>query len=165
MAAEAVALRVAGDTALEILPRRLAVAQDEPLLGIVESRIEPPSRGEPGAHVTVGAKLPGVVAITAARLPAICRGGVAREEAGRMIARRGVRGVGPVAVETLRPDMTAATGLRPRVGNRAVHIGKITAVRRRAPSANHRSLTSARTCRMQSMATVGLPVWQARQLS
>jgi len=40
-----------------------------------------------------------------------------------MIARCGVRGVGPVAVETLRPDMTAATGLRPRVGNRAVHIG------------------------------------------
>lgn len=113
VAAEVVALRVAGDTALEILPRRLAVAQDEPLLGIVESRIEPPSRGEPGAHVTVGAKLPGVVAITAARLPAICRGGVAREEAGRMIARRGVRGVGPVAVETLRPDMTAATGRWP----------------------------------------------------
>jgi len=40
------------------LPRRLAVAQDEPLLGIVESRIEPPSRGEPGAHVTVGANCP-----------------------------------------------------------------------------------------------------------
>ena len=112
------------------------------------SRVEPSYRGEPGAQVTVGAKLAGIVAIAAARLPGICRGRMTREEAGRMVARCRIGSIGPVAVETLRSDMAAATGLGPRVGNGTVHLGKIIAVGSGAVPADHGALTAARAgCR------------------
>ena len=76
VAGEAVSLGMAGYAALEILSSRLAVAQDERLLGIVVSRVERAFRGEPGAHVTVGAKLACIMAIAAAGLPRICRSGM-----------------------------------------------------------------------------------------
>ena len=122
VAGETVPLGMAGDAVLEILSRRLAVAQEERPLGIVVASVERSLRREPGAEVTVGAKLACVVAIAAARLTGIGRNGMTREEAGRMVAGRGIGGVGPVAVETLRADMTAAAGLRPRVGNGTMHF-------------------------------------------
>ncbi len=46
VAGETVPLGMTGDAALEILSRRLAVAQEKRTLGIVESRLERSFRGE-----------------------------------------------------------------------------------------------------------------------
>lgn len=119
---------MAGHAALEILSRRLAVAQDEPLLRIMETRIEPPFRGEPRAHVTVGAELARIMAIGAARLARVCCRRMPREEAGRMVARRRIGGIGAVAVQALRTDMAAAACGGTRVGDGTVQVGKIPTV-------------------------------------
>lgn len=156
VAGETVTLGMAGDAALEILSRRLAVAQQERPLGIVVSRVERPFRREPGVHMTVGAKLTRVVAIAAARLPGICRGGMTREEAGRMVAGRRIGCVGPVAVETLRSDMAAAAGLRARICDGTVQLGKIIAVGSRARPVDHGALAAARAGGRQSQSQRGL---------
>ena len=155
VAGKTVPLGVAGDAALEILSRRLAVAQQEQSLGIVVARVERSSRGEPGAHVAVSAKLARIVAIAAARLPGICRGGMTGEETGRMVPRRRIGCVGPVAVETLRTDVAAVTGLRPGVGDGPVQLGKIAAVRGRARPVDHRALSAARTGGRQGQSQSG----------
>ena len=156
MAGETVPLGMAGDTALEILSRRLAVAQEERTLGIVVSRVERSVRGEPGAYVTVGAELAGIVAIAAARLPGICRGGMPREEAGRMVARCRIGSIGPVAVETLRSDMAATTGLGSRIGNGTVDFRKIIAVGRGADPVDHGALAPTRAGGRQGESERGL---------
>ena len=140
VAGETVTLGMAGDAALEILSRRLAVAQQERPLSIVVSRVERPFRGEPGVHVTVGAKLTRVVAIATAGLPGICRGGMTREKAGRMVAGRRIASVGPVAVETLRANMAAATGLRARICDGTMQLRKIITVRSWALPVDHGAL-------------------------
>ena len=145
VAGQTAPLGMAGHTALEILSRRLAVAQQERPLGIVVSRVERSSRGEPGAHVTVSTKLTRVVAIAAARLPGIGCSGMTREETDRMIAGRRIGCVGPVAVETLRADMAATTGLRPRVGDGTMQPGKIITVRSRTLPVDHGALAAAGT--------------------
>ena len=147
---------MAGHTALEILSRRLAVAQQERPLGIVVSRVERPLCGEPGVHVTVGAKLARIVAIAAAGLPGICRGGMTGKEAGRMVAGCRIGGIGPVAVETLRANMTAATGLRARVCDGTVLLGKITAVGSWGRSIDHGALAAARAGGRQGQSQRGL---------
>ena len=145
VAGETVPLGMAGHAALEILSRRLAVAKKERPLGIVVSRVERSSRGEPGAHVTVGAKLGRIVAVAAAGLPRICRGGMTREEARGMVAGRRIGSVGPMAVEALRADMAAAAGLRPRIGDRTVQLGKIITVRSGALPPDHGAFAAARS--------------------
>ena len=144
VAGETVTLGMAGDAALEILSRRLAVAQQERPLSIVVSRVERPFRGEPGVHVTVGAKLTRVVAIATAGLPGICRGGMTREKAGRMVAGRRIASVGPVAVETLRANMAAATRLRASICDGTVHLGEVIAVGSWARPVDHGALAAAR---------------------
>ncbi len=65
-----------------------------------------------------------------------------------MVARRRIGGIGPVAVETLRSDMAATTGLGPRVGYGTVQLGKIIAVGSGADPRDHGALTAARAgCR------------------
>jgi hypothetical protein len=153
---ETVTLGMAGDAALEVLSRRLAVAQQERPLGIVVSRVERPFRGEPGVHVTVGAKLTRVVAIATAGLPGICRGGMTREKAGRMVAGRRIGSVGPVAVETLRANMAAAAGLRARICDGTMQLGKIITVRSWTLPLDHGALPPARAGGRQSQSQRGL---------
>ena len=90
--------------------------------------VEPSLRGEPGADVTIGAELAGIVAVGAARLARVCCRRMPGEEAGRMVPRRRIGGIRAVAVQALRTDMAAAAGGRTRVGHRTMQVGKIPAV-------------------------------------
>lgn len=65
MALQTIALGVAGDTTLEVLPSRLAVSQGEKLLGVVVAGLERARGHHPCVSVTTGTELPGVVAIGA----------------------------------------------------------------------------------------------------
>ena len=71
--AEAIALRMAGDAALEVLPRGLAVVQQEELLGIMVTGIQWSLGGQARVDMTLGAELTGVVAVAAAGLPGVHR--------------------------------------------------------------------------------------------
>jgi hypothetical protein len=156
VAGETVPLGVARHAALEVLSRRLTVAQEERALGVVVSRAERSFGGEPRAHVTVGAELAGIVAIAAARLTGVCRSRMAGEEAGRMVAWRRVGRIGSVAVETLGPDMAAAAGLRPRVGHGTMQLGKISPMRSGTRPVDHGAFAPARAGGWQGQSQCGL---------
>jgi hypothetical protein len=66
MAGEAIPLRVTRHAALQVLPRRLTVVEQEELLGVVISGApQAAGRDQAGVQVAVGAELPLVVAIAA----------------------------------------------------------------------------------------------------
>ena len=69
MAGQAVAFSMAGDAALQILPCRLSVTQEERPFGIVIPGIQLPPSAEAALYVAIGAELAWVMAIAAARLP------------------------------------------------------------------------------------------------
>jgi hypothetical protein len=48
-----------------------------------------------------------------------------REKSGGMIPGSGVGWIGPMAIETLRPDVAALTGLRSRVRDRPMNLREI----------------------------------------
>ena len=143
MAGQAVPFGVTGYAALQVLPGRLAVAQEKRLLGIVVSCVESPSGGEPGTHMTVCTKLARIMTVAAAGLSGICRGWMTGEEAGRMVAGGRIRSVGSMTVEALRTDMATAAGLRPRVRGGTMPIRKIGTVRSRPGPADHGTLSPA----------------------
>jgi hypothetical protein len=105
VAGQAVALGVAGHAALQALPSGLTVAQKEEFFGIVIAGLQLSASAQTGLHVTVGAELPSVVAVAAAGFPGVRRSRVAGKEAGGVIARSGIGGIRPVAVEALGPHM------------------------------------------------------------
>ena len=107
VAAHAVRHGVAGDAALEALPRRLPMAGGEEPLRVMVTGIERHVHGgEPRAYVAAGAELLGIVAVAAGGGALIGLRRVAREEAHAVVPGRPVRRVGHVAVEALRPRMT-----------------------------------------------------------
>lgn len=77
MAGETVALGVAGNTAFQVLAGSLAVTQQEELFGVMVAAAERGPRRHAGLHVTVGAKLPGIMAIAATRFAGVGRGRMA----------------------------------------------------------------------------------------
>ena len=125
MAGETIAFRVAGDAALQVLARGLAVIQQEELLGIVIPCIQWSLRGQSGVDMTVGAELTGVVAVAAAGLPGVGCRRVTGQKAGRVVSRCRVGRVGAVAVETLGTHVASFAGLGPGIGNRTVNLGEI----------------------------------------
>ena len=140
---ETVSLGMASNTALEILACGLPMAQEERSLGIMVPSVEGSSRGQTGAHMAVGAKLPGIMAITATGLPRVGRRRVPGEEAGRMVSRCCIRRIGAVTVETLRANMATATALGTRAGHGTVELGKIRPVRNRTLPSDHGALSPA----------------------
>jgi len=130
VAGEAIPLRMATDAALQILPRGLAMPEQEVLLGVMIAGVQRALGTEPGLDVAVGAELSGIVAVAAAGLAGVGRSRVAGEESGRVVARRGIRRIRPVTVEALGTHMAAFAGLRLAVRHRAVNLGKILPVRR-----------------------------------
>jgi len=139
VAAEAVALGMTGDAALQILPRRLAVPQEKELLGVVITRVQLASGAQTCLHVAVGAELAGVMTIAAVGLPRIGRCWMPGKKTSRMIARGGVGRIRAMAVETLRPYVTTFTCLGPGVGHWAVSLREIRAVRRRPLTPDYRT--------------------------
>src|SRR5688572_10398971 len=128
MAGETIAFRVAGDAALQVLARGLAVIQQEELLGIMIPCIQWSLRGQPGFDMTVGAELTGVVAVAAAGLSSVCSRRMTGQEACRVVSRRRIRRVGSVAVETLGPHVASFAGLGSGIGHRTVNLGEVPAV-------------------------------------
>lgn len=128
MAGETVALRMTRDATLQILPRRLTVAQEKGAPRIVIPCVQLSSSAQSGIHVAVSTELGVVVTVAAVGLPRVGRSWVPGEKAGRVITRRRVGGVGAVAVEALWTHMTALARLRPAVRHRPVNFGKILAM-------------------------------------
>ena len=86
VAAHVVGFGMAGDAALETLPRRLAVPRDERALRVMIAGIERQvDRGEPHIRVAARAELAGIVAVAARRLPLVGLHGVRDEEPDPMI--------------------------------------------------------------------------------
>jgi len=120
------------------------VVQQEVLLGIVVAAIQSPLGAEARVHVTVGAELASVVAITAIGLASVRRRRMPGEEPGWVIPRRGVGRIGPVAVETLWPHMAALAGLRLGVRYRSVNLREVLSVRRGPLALGARALAPSR---------------------
>ena len=71
MTGEAVALGMAGHAALQVLPRRLAMTQQEGLLGIMVAGVQLTSSTKARLHMTVSAELAGVVTVAAVCFPRV----------------------------------------------------------------------------------------------
>src|SRR3970040_1280855 len=113
MALQAIALGVAGNTALETLPGRLAVAGEEELLGIVIPTAQrPPRRHEAHRLVAVGAEHRRVVALAAGVLAVIRRRRVLAQKPRRVEARGAGGGVRAVAAQAVRAHVARGTILR-----------------------------------------------------
>ena len=112
---ETVPLGVAGNAALEALPRGLAVIEDEGLLRIMKADAsEPAWCDQSRVHMAVGAELSLVVAFIARAFPTVRGGGMCREEPGRMVARRRICRAGTMALEARWPSVAGHAALRPR---------------------------------------------------
>ncbi|HZA98112.1 MAG TPA: hypothetical protein VE399_05000, partial [Gemmatimonadales bacterium] len=133
MAGEAVAFGVAGDAALEILPRSLAVTQEERPLSIVVASVQLPPGAEAAPHVTISAELALVVAVSAGGLAGVGGSRMPGQEPCRVVPGGGIRRVRAMAVETLRLHVTPLAGARPRVGGGAVNVGEVQTMRLRSP--------------------------------
>ena len=73
-----------------------------------------------------------------------------------MVPRRRIGGVRPVAVETLWTDMAAAAGLRPRLGDGTMKLGKITTMRGGPRPVDHGSFPATRAGGRQGESQCGL---------
>ena len=114
VAGKAVSLGMTGYTALQILAGRLSMIKGEGLLGIMKADApKSTGRDQSRADMAVGAELGLAVALVAGAFPTVRRGGMGREEAGRMVSRRCVGRAGTMALETGRPSVTGGAGLRP----------------------------------------------------
>src|SRR5918995_2335813 len=71
MAGQTVALGMTCDAALQILPCRLAMAQQKGTPRIVITCVQLSSSAQPGVYVAVGAELRVVVAVAAVRFPRV----------------------------------------------------------------------------------------------
>lgn len=83
---EAIALGVAADAGFQALPRRLAMADEEELLGVVEARAKGSLGHQAGLLVTGGAEPGRAVAVRARGFSRIRRRRMTGEETGRVIA-------------------------------------------------------------------------------
>lgn len=145
VAGKAVALRMAGNAALQILAGGLSMTQEEDSLGIVITAVELPLSAEPALDVAVGAELARVVAVTAGGLSRVGRRGVAGEEPRRVIARCRIGRIGTVTVETLGAHVTPLARCRPSIGDGTVGVGEVQAVRCRPSSPDIRPFSSPRS--------------------
>ena len=125
MAGETVPFRMTRNAAFQVLSRRLTVPQEKGTSRIVIPGVQLSSCAQPRIDVAVSTELRVVVAVAAIGLPGVGRRWVPGEKPSRVITRRAVGGVRPVAVEALRPHMTALARLRPAVRHRPVGFGKI----------------------------------------
>ena len=158
---------MAGDTALQVLPSRLAVAQDERLLGVMVSGVERSTCEESPALTWQSAQNWPVLwqslqLVSRVYAAAGCGRG-SRQDGSPGVASAAI---GPVAVEALRTDMAAAAGLRTRVSNGTVSPRNPARASRDAPRGSPRPYPGpGRRGHAERSAAVGLPRWQARQLS
>src|ERR1043166_9306582 len=150
VAGEAVALDVTGDAALQPLPRRLAVSQEElPVAVVIAPRAEQGTPGrEPRLHVAALAELPGVVAIGAGARAGIGVRRMAGEIPRGMIAPA-ARGVGNMARETGGPRVAAGAAPHRGRGDRAVALTPLGRVARGRAAGGLRALRAARPRRVQ----------------
>jgi hypothetical protein len=147
VAGKAVSLGMTGYTALQILAGRLSVIEDEGLLGIMKADAPKSTGGDQSrADMAIGAELGLAVALVTGAFPTVCCGGVGREEAGRVVARRCIGRAGTMALETGRPRVARGAGLRPRGRGSGVGLGEVQAMGFRSPSLDLGSLPAAR-CR------------------
>jgi hypothetical protein len=144
VAGKAVTLGMARDAAFEVLSCSLAVSQEERPLGVVVPRIQRAPRGQSGLDVAACAELTRVMAITTAGLARVGGRWVKGEKAGRVIARRGVGGIGTVTIEALGTDVATFTRVRPRIRHRPMELGEIGAMRDGAHPSHIRPLSPAR---------------------
>jgi hypothetical protein len=151
MAGETIPFRVTSHAALQVLPCGLAMAEQEEPLGIMIAAVQLPSSTEPGLDMAIGTELARVVAVTARGLPGVRRRGVPGEESRRMVAGRGIGGIRPVAVETLRPHMTTLARLGTGTGDRAVLLSEVTGMRGRTLPTHVRSLPPTRSSDRQRL--------------
>jgi len=128
VAGQTITLDMAPYARLQTLPRRLAVACDEELLGIVVASPQRPSRHQPRRGVAARTEAPDVVAVTARGLPRVGRRGVAGEKTDGVIPRRSGR-LGAMALETVGPDVTPGAGRRRRGRRAGVAVGEVRPVR------------------------------------
>jgi len=119
MAGGAVPFDVTRNARFERLPGGLTVPQDEPGLGIVESRAPQAAPGiEPGLRVTTRTELLVVVAIGAGGLPGIgCRRMADQESRGMKVSAAGrPRQIGAVTGQTVCLCVTGRAGTRRCIG-------------------------------------------------
>ena len=83
---EAIALGMAADAGFQALPRRLAMADEEELLGVMETRAQRSLGHQAGLLVTGRAEPSRAMAVGARRLPGVRRRRMTGEETGRVIA-------------------------------------------------------------------------------
>jgi hypothetical protein len=144
VAGQAVSLGMTGYTALQILAGRLSVIEDERLLGIMKADAPKSTGGNQSrADMAVGAELGLAVALVAGAFPTVCGGGMGREEAGRMVARRCIGRAGTMALETGRPRVAGGASLRPRGSGSGMGLGKVQAMGFRSPPLDLGSLAAA----------------------
>ena len=153
---KAVPFGVAGCAAFEILACRLPVAQQKETLGIMIAGVQLPPGAEPARYMAVGAKLAGVVAVAARGLPRVGGGRMTGEEAGWVITRGRIRRIRPMAVETLRTDVTPLAGAGPRTRHRTMNFGKIQTVGFGSPPPRRGTLSPARARSGEALHTGGL---------
>src|SRR5436190_17704584 len=134
---QAVALGMTADARFETLPCRAAMPRNEESPGVVIPRSQAAARDESRLLVTCGAKAPLAVTVHAGRLARVGRRGMARQEAGRVIARR-TGGRLPVALEAVAANMAARAARRTRRRQRGVAAREIPPMRRRSPMRDER---------------------------
>src|SRR6266487_1209207 len=139
MTGQAVLFHVAPDARLETLSRGLAVTRNEEIVDVVIAWPQRPALGnESRRGVASRAEPSAVVAIAAARLARVGSRRMTREEARWMVAR-GPGGVGPMALEAIRPAVARRAGGGPRGRGGAVAGGEVRAVRRGTASPDDRA--------------------------
>src|ERR1041385_3992618 len=118
MARQAVLFDVAPDAGLEALARGLPVTGDEEIVEVVIARPQRTSRRNQSRRGVAGA---------AVGLARVRGGGMARQEAGRMVAS-GPGSIGSVALETIGAGVTSSAGGRHRLGCGCVPLRVLRAV-------------------------------------
>src|ERR1041385_7313480 len=128
MARQAVLFDVAPDAGLEALARGLPVTGDEEIVEVVIARPQRTSRRNQSRRgVAGGAEARRVVTVAAVGLARVRGGGMARQEAGRMVAS-GPGSIGSVALETIGAGVTSSAGGRHRLGCGCVPLRVLRAV-------------------------------------
>jgi len=138
MARQAVLFDVTPDAGLEALARGLPVTRDKEIVEVVIPWSQWASlRNQSRGGVAGGAEARRVVAVAAAGLARVRGSGMARQEAGRMVAS-GAGGIGSVALEAIGAGVASSARGRHRGRPGGVSLGVVPPVRRRPPAGDHR---------------------------
>jgi hypothetical protein len=143
VARETVSLGMTGYAALQALACGLSVIKEESLLRIMKARApKPAGRDQARADMAIGAELGLAVALVAGAFPTVCGGGMGREEARGMVARRCIGRAGTMALEAGGPGVAGGAGLRPRGSGSGMGLGEVQAMGFRSPPLDLGSLAA-----------------------